>query len=364
MRLLALSTATLLLAGALTVPGPSAAPPSSAPSTAPSVSPTAPIDTFGSWFQVTDDDEGTRAGLWVGRLGGEAFHVVDQPIVDANGPVGGTVIARRSLSDHQTFSLVDTADGSMVEVLRTTNGDAPILSPDGRTMYWAELTTDTHGDVWRMQLPDGEHERILHDVPIYRGAVTLSTDGRYLALAIFGGDLSQYVVVDTRTLRTWDVPVQAGEVVGFLGRHLVTHSEPESEESRFPLRAIDPRDGSMRIVAPTGGFPAIVPDADGRGVLVWTIVDEQGARLVVRESVRGPRRTILVDHDGGLGSDMVRPSYMLGMEIPGYVATFPDGHAFVWPEIAHRYEGQPRSFVSIADGSVIELEPVMSSPAP
>jgi hypothetical protein len=291
----------------------------------------------------------------VGRLGGEAFQVVDEPIVDANGPVRGKVIAWRWFPDHQTFSLVDTGDGSMIEVLRTENGDAPILAPDGQTMYWVEVTSEPLGDVWRMRLPDGEHELILHDVPIYRGDMDLSTDGRYLALTIFGGDLSRYIVVDTRTLRTWDVPVEAGEVVGFLSRHLVTYSEPESEEKRFPLLAIDPRDGSTRIVARTGAFPAIVPDADGRGVLVWSTSDQ----LVVRGSVGGPRRTILADDDGYLP-----PMVMEGIEIPGYVAVFPDGYAFAWPEVAHRYAGRPRSLVSIADGSVIELEPVTASPEP
>jgi hypothetical protein len=217
-----------------------------------------------------------------------------------------------------------------------------------------------------MRLPDGEREQILGDRATRYSSLHLSVDGRYLALAGGMDDPRRVMVVDTQAGETWEVRTTGGEVVGFLGRHLVTYSEPESEEARFPLLAVDPRDGSTRGVAREGGFPAIVPDANGRGVLVWRTFDDQGASIVVRDSVDSRRRTIhtLPRHDDGPALAVARPGYSQGIEIPGYVALFSDGNVFAWPEVAQGYEGQPRSLVSIADGSVIELEAVGSSPEP
>lgn len=333
----------------------------------PSASPAPRADTFGSWYQVTDDDESAATGLWVGRLGGQAFHVLDEPIVRADGPVGGRVLVWRSAEGQRTVSLVDTADGSEVEVLRTEDGGVPVLAPDGRTMYSIEVRDDEPGDVWRMRLPDGERELILEDRATRYSSLQLSTNGRYLALeAGMYGDARSVMVVDTRSGETWDVRTTGGGVVGFLGRHLVTYSEPEGDEARFPLLAVDPRDGSTRTVARAGIYPAIVPDADGRGVLVWRTFDDQSASIRVRDSVGGRRRTIHTvprSEARARSSAVVRRGFDQGIEIPGYVALFPDGHAFAWPEVAQRYAGQSRTLVSIADGSVIELDAVEPSPA-
>jgi hypothetical protein len=231
-------------------------------------------------------------------------------------------------------------------------------------MYWIALTGDDRGDVWRMRLPDGERELIRADRATRYSFLVLSLDGRYLALAGGMDHPGRVVVVDTTTRETWEVRTTGGEVVGFLGRHLVTYSEPESEEKRFPLIAVDPRDGSTRTVARTGGFPAIVPDADGRGVLVWRVLDDQGQSIALRDSVGGRRRiihTLARDDEGRFGA-MVRRGFHQGIEAPGYLALFPDGHAFAWPEVAPSYEGQPRTLISIADGSVIELEAIGTAP--
>jgi dipeptidyl aminopeptidase/acylaminoacyl peptidase len=316
---------------------------------------------------VTDDDESAATGLWVGRLDGPAFHVEDEPIVRADGPVDGRVLAWRSSGDQRAVSLVDTADGSEVEVLRTEDGGVPVLAPDGRTMYWIEMTSDMRGDVWRMRLPDGERELMLGDRATRYSSTQLSLDGRYLALVGGMDDPEHVVVVDTRSGETWDVRTTGGGVVGFLGRHLVTYSEPEGDEARFPLLAVDPRDGSTRTVARAGIYPAIVPDADGRGVLVWRTFDDQTASIRVRDSVGGRRRiihTVPRSEARARSAAVVRRGFDQGIEIPGYVALFPDGHAFAWPEIAQRYAGQSRTLVSIADGSVIELDALEPSPAP
>ncbi len=329
--------------------------------------PTSEAGAFGSWYQVTDDDENAATGLWVGRLGGPAFHVVDEPIVRADGPVDGKVIVLRSVEGQRTVSLVDTADGSEIEVLRTEDGGVPVLAPDGQTMYWIEVRDDERGDVRRMRLPDRERELILEDRATRDSSLHLSVNGRYLALEGGMDDPERVVVVDTRSRETWDVRTTGGSVVGFLGRHLVTYSAPESDETRFPLIAVDPRDGSTRTVARAGIYPAIVPDADGRGVLVWRTSDDQGISIVVRDSVTSHRRTIRTvprDAVGARSVVVVRRGFDQGIEIPGYVALFPDGHAFAWPEVAQRYEGQPRTLVSIADGSVIEVEAAQVSPEP
>jgi len=332
---------------------------------------TTSADTFGSWYQVTDDDERAATGLWVGRLDGPAFHVVDEPTVRADGPVDGRVLVWRSAEGQQTVSLVDTADESAVEVLRTEDGGVPILAPDGQTMYWIELAPDGRGDVWRMRVPDGKREPILRDRATQFSLLHLSLDGRYLALEGGMDDPEHAVVVDTTSGETWDVRTTGGSVVGFLGRRLVTHSAPEGDEDRFPLVAVDPRDGATRTVARSGIYPAIVPDADGRGVLVWRTSDDAGTSIVVRDSVGSRRRTIHTlsrDERKGPSVAVVRRDFDQGIEVPGYVALFPDGHSFVWPEVAERYEGRPRSLVSIADGSVTELEALQpaypaSSPA-
>jgi hypothetical protein len=195
----------------------------------------------------------------------------------------------------------------------------------------------------------------------------LSLDGKYLALTGDMDDPERVVVVDTSNGETWTVPTTGGEVVGFLGRRLVTYSAPEGDEKRFPLVAVDPRDGSTRTVARAGTDPAIVPDADGRGVLVWRTSDDQGASIVVRDSVGSHRQTIHTlsrDERSGPWAAVVRRGFDQGIEVPGSVALFPEGYAFAWPEVAPRYEGQPRSLVSIADGSVIKLGAVGSSPEP
>jgi dipeptidyl aminopeptidase/acylaminoacyl peptidase len=155
--------------------------------------------------------------------------------------------------------------------------------------------------------------------------------------------------------------------VGFLGRHLVTRSAQQGDEERFPLVAVDPRDGSTRTVPRAGIYPAIVPDADGRGVLVWRTSDDEGTSIVARDSVSSHRRTIhTLSRDEGSAPSVavVRRGFDQGIETSGYVALFPDGHAFAWPEVAERYEGRPRSLVSISDGSVIELGAVEASPEP
>jgi hypothetical protein len=323
--------------------------------------PTSEAGAFGSWYQVTDDGENAATGLWVGRLGGPAFHVVDEPIVRADGPVDGRVIVLRSVEGQRTVSLVDTADGSEAETMRTEDGGVPLLAPDGRTMYWVEVRDDEPGDVWRMRLPDGERELILDDRASQHSSLHLSTNGRYLALERDTDDPERVVVVDTSSHETWDLRTTGGGVVGFLGRHLVTFSAPEGDEARFPLIAVDPRDGSTRTVAREGIYPAIVPDADGRGVLVWRTSDDQGMSFRVRDSVKSHPRTIHTvprDEVSARSLAVVRRGFDQGIEIPGYVALFPDGYAFAWPEIAQRYEGRPRTLVSIADGSVIELEAI------
>ncbi len=348
-----------ILSFAATSKGASPMPPAPSPSLT-------PVDAFGSWYQVTDNDESAATGLWVGRLGGPAFHVVDEPVVRADGPVDGKVLAWQSSQGVRTVSIVDTGDGSMVEVLRTEDGGVPILGPDGQTMYWIEMTSDEQGDVWRMRLPDGDRELVLTGRATQYSSLHLSLDGQHLALEGGMDDPEHVQVVDTTTGETWDLTTTGGGMVGFLGRHLVTYSAPEGDEKRFPLLAVDPVDGSARAVARDGIYPAIVPDAEGRGVLVWTTSGDEGRSIVVRDEVGAPRRTIhTVSRDGGGASTAVVPrGFDQGIEIPGYVALFPDLHAFAWPEVAQRYAGQPRTLVSIADGTVIELPAGGASPAP
>lgn len=334
-------------------------PPDTSQGPSPSAEPsTPPIDPDPmpvlSWMQAADDDETAGDRLFVGT--GDLIHeVVSEGPLSASGPVDGQVLVQTWPRPGRTvLTLFDTSDGSGRVILRTNAPvGTPTLSPDGAWAYWLRSTDDTHLELWRRAIPDGERQRVMGSRTAQHASLSLSAEGRWAAIDSTDG----VIVVDTRTGRTSRIADDGAgqEVIGFLGREVVMYRVTTGHERAFPISAVDPRDGTRRVlVEGPGGRAAILRGPDG-SVLVWEERSDDRYRLWMR-GLRDPAPRLLHERildgpswDGGL----VVPGWSQGIEAPGYAAVLSCGRARIVDQVGRCVGGG--LLVSLTDGSIIDV---------
>ncbi|MFN8517873.1 MAG: hypothetical protein U0667_00470 [Chloroflexota bacterium] len=326
--------------------------------------------------------------LLVGRLSSRAFDVTTGDAVHGSGPVDGTVLASWvGEGGTSQLAIVDTETGATSTIHETDRTLLPLLSPDGRTAYWLEMTEDPArvGGAYRRGVDGGETERIAKGWPGHVYSMDWATDGQRIVFAGLadpqpGMDevLYEYRILDP-TDGTLQGPLdfKGQKVAGLEGDDLIAY-------------AVDPATGRAHLVSfdiATGAATDLIPgwDDDDRVAVEGrnekaTVVDDSGTPVLIvdgahegnyaifRMALDGSDKRLLWESDDPWNESWVRTTYQLaGAETPGWLVIAPASQPFPWPPD----DGRPDPIlVSIADGTVVELpsmpelgEPVTAAPS-
>lgn len=351
---------------------PSASLPAASPSplATPSPAPTAPGDETpdlaqAGWYHVENNDDGASFTLYVGRLDGRVHEALTAPSgILGSGPVDGKVLAYWRERGETVMVLVDTADGAVTELLRTSDrfGGAA-LHPSGEHWYWSPLTVEDRIDgLWRRPVTGGPAERVMdHEWSGIGAMIDFALDGDRVAVSTFhfGDEGYDYRFLD---LASGDVSEVLGtghrSPLGFLGRELVVYVADRGDaEIHLPLIAIDP-DGSQRVIVDgEGTYATIVADAEGSPVLLHDSHETEAYRLYALADGE-PEAHLVYEGEGPSyepPARMVASGNSQGIEVSGWIGVLPRGVAYIRPDRLDERPDVPRLLVNLADGSIIEL---------
>lgn len=327
-------------------PEPTGAASIAAPKTAEPTQSPALIDfSSAAWFQWLYSPDSETASLYVGRLDGRTFKVIDsgRP-VGARGPMAGPVHGMLLTSwvdsnERRSIDLVDTADGSRTTIAADNSVTLAAIDPSGTYAYWTTIDDGKISGLWRRAVSGGPAEKVLAGRDVPGPEINFSLDGKYIAISKWRGQPGameanyDHAVFDADFHligRLQDSP-SYGPVVGFLGDRLVVYPHLSDDmPSTFPLFALDIHDWSAQeIVSTADGSAAIVPDTDGTPRLIFDGHDNQNRyTLRVLDADGSPRVLFVGDApwDDPLQA-MVFPSTGRNVAAPGWVAVFPQGGA-------------------------------------
>lgn len=313
------------------------------------------------WAQAAYDESGETRTLFVGRLDGRAFEVmtVPSPLL-TSGPVKGKVLAMWREGGEMIVNLVDTGDGSSIELARTEDSySTAALDPSGDYWYWVPVTDGMIDGLWRRPIAGGDAEPVITGT--WEGGFTdidFSRDGNQVAVstvAAAGG--RDYRILDIQSGHLSEIlGTRHRSPVGFLGDELIVYSAVDSsdEELQFPLIAIDPADASQRVIVDgEGTFAVIYPGADGGDVLVYQ--GHEGDDYALYALADGDEEERLLYIGGRPLSAPPAEMVLHSVEVPGWMPVFPFGRAYLWPGVVEEPIDVPRRLVNLGDGSVIEV---------
>ena len=211
-----------------------------------------------------------------------------------------------------------TADGtanSLKTLVGEGNGYAAecSISPDGRTILYAEVDPKTQGDLWVMDLPTGEKRRIVC-APGYDGGPFFTPDGAGIIfrsdrqgdslLQIFGADLvrdpsGKVTGVANERAFTKNEHVNWCPYYHPDGRHFIYgSSEMGHQNYEVMMRDAQHPEESVRITNCTGADVLPVFSHDGKWMM-WTAqrgTGEKSSQIWVAEFDSGTLRTDPVKH--------------------------------------------------------------------
>jgi hypothetical protein len=325
--------------------------------------------TSAAWFQwlhPEEDDE--TMSLYAGRLDGRAFKVIDSgaPITASGspaGPVDGVVLTHWLDSDESVVTLVDTAEGTAEEIVRSKQRLASgAIAPDGTTIFWTALDEDGRvSGVWRRATSGGQAEKVLDGWDGPGPDVALSLDGKYIVFS------NRSERSDGYSYRLFDADLEPvgqlldnkyGEVVGFLDDRLIVYAEGViGQELAFPLLSLDIHDWSAETIVSTEGiFAAIVPGADGTPRLLFDGHDADNRYKLSVLTADGRNRVVFVGEAPWYDArtTMMYPTTRGNVAAPGWVAVFPLGRAMTTATLTGGDQGD-RRLIRISDGEMMQL---------
>ena len=319
----------------------------------------------GTWLRIDPVlDAGTRTGQRVvlGRAGQRGTRALDLDAESfAAGPFGGTTLIGTDDGRQSRLSLVDAARNcawglvASDDVIRTAT-----MAADGASLFETRVDRRTRADlgVWRRAL-DGSMKptRVLAAIAAderfgrtWTTDFVWSEDGQSLAVQSCGEISCRVRVLDPRdgSVRLVADPALA-DVVGLDGERLVAHGACRGLPC--PLLSVDIVTGSTLVLDPAAGQAVLSRDADGRTVVVHEVgaggdhlrvvgLDGREPRLLEgdpdgRRLVAGPARS-------GSGAEHARDWILFGpdgrLPIDGSVQPIlrhvPDGRAVQLDEVS------------------------------
>lgn len=276
-------------------------------------------------------------------------------------PVDGKILAMWLDGDKRVVELVDTADGSRRELRRMTGWVSASLSPSGRHWCWVSFDGERWGGLWRQPISGGRAVRLVDPWRGGGGSMIWSTDGSRLAIAgRRDGFRNDYRIFEPESGRLHQIlDAEYGEVVGFLGEELLVRAYTEGER-QYPILAIDPADGSTRMVIGErdGIIAAVIPTRDGPR-LVYNWPDDDMRLRFYAHGLRGEPPTLLYTGQAPWWDS--RAGLVHGIELEDWIAIFPRGEVHANPERPDTYEGIARILINVTDGTVVEVPPLHSA---
>lgn len=323
-----------------------------------------------AWFVWEEDELGDLMTLYVGRLDGRITQLMTLPsdaLPSGARPVNGTMVAWWREGEETVVSQIDTADGSMNEMMRVDEYLVGEVDPQGQYFYWLAFEPDGNpSGLWRRPLAGGLTEQILdsgvtgydlvfdHDgsrLLIHGGTPGVPTAEDYRVLYVGSGDLIELLGTGHST------------AVGFLGPDLVVYDHSISGELSFPLTAINPRDGSGRILVAQEGLGAAIYEGAEGPQLIYGTAGPAGNYQVRAMHVGGEQGRVIYNsnesfREPGTASFMRRASGR-GVEFNGWVPIFPAHFAYLDEPVPDRVAGVSWLLISLQNDSVVEIPPLV-----
>lgn len=316
------------------------------------------------WYHSANPGTGSFP-FFVGRLDGRAFLALDAPSgVQAAGPVGGKVLAWWDDGPESIVALVDTADGSSRELLRT---DVFVNSVQfGADDEWYYVVRDKPGGrevlgIWKGSLQGGQTDQVADGWADGGTTMTRSLDGDRIAVVSILGGSRVYRILETATDQVTVLPDHGHQdVVGFFGEELIVWVDTRMGALGYPLMAIAP-DGSQRVIVEGEGYAAaIYPDAAGVPRLVFDGVDAELRHTISVLELGEAEASVIYAEEDDLPFPRAQLVYKVGMEVRGYAPVFPRGLPYD-AEPGGAYRDVPRLLVPFDGGPTVDVGPQPSA---
>jgi hypothetical protein len=367
-------------------PAPPIAEPTSStavPSTEPTASASAtwatelpsPIDfSSAGWFQWLHTPDYIEGSLWVGRLDGQSFEVIESaPGAQGFGsyaPGNGTLLTSWVMNEGRSIDLVDTATGFRSNVASPSSYTVGTFDATGSYVYWVEREGGAPTGLWRRSTSLEPAEKVMDGRDVPDGDITYSSDGKYLAVSVCRrcgpGTMEanfDYAIFDARFKLVGELKnTSHGGILGFLGDRLVVYPH-FTDDGSGPLSIVDIHDWSSQEIASSADFEsaAILPDVDGAPRLLFDGAD-QSDRYTLK--VLDPDDAVRVLFTGEAPFYDSPESMVLGsggIHAPGWVAVFPRGDAMTDAALSGGDQGL-RRLIRISDGTVVMVPPLIVHP--